>query len=77
MREDRREVLVTSVLDALPQFRMVLPGSNIWPFLTALGFGIGLAGSVVWFSWYFVSASLGMIGLIGWFWPRKPHEVER
>ncbi len=77
MREDRREVLVTSVLDALPQFRMVLPGSNIWPFLTALGFGIGLAGSVVWFSWYFVSASLGMVGLIGWFWPRKPHEVER
>ena len=76
MREDRREVLVTSVMDAVPQFRMVLPGSSIWPFLTALGFGIGLAGSVVWFSWYFVAASLGMFGLIGWFWPRKPREVE-
>jgi cytochrome c oxidase subunit I len=76
MREDRREALVTSVMDAVPQFRMVLPSSNIWPFLTALGFGIGLAGSVVWFSWYFVAASLGMFGLIGWFWPRKPREVE-
>jgi cytochrome c oxidase subunit 1 len=76
MREDRREVLVTSVMDAVPQFRMMLPGPNVWPFLTALGFGIGLAGSVVWFSWYFVAASLGMFGLIGWFWPHKPREVE-
>jgi cytochrome c oxidase subunit I len=76
MREDRREVLVTSVMDAVPQFRMVLPGSSIWPFLTALGFGIGLAGSVVWFSWYFVSAALGMFGLVGWFWPYKPREIE-
>jgi hypothetical protein len=69
-------VLVTTVLDAAPQYRMVLPGPSIWPFLAALGFGVGLAGSVVWFSWYFVSASLGMFGLIGWFWPRGSREVE-
>ena len=76
MREDRREVIVTSVMDGVPQFRMVLPGSSIWPFLTALGFGIGLAGSVVWFSWYFVASALGMFGLIGWFWPYEPGEIE-
>ncbi len=76
MRNDRREVLATTVLDAEPHHRSVLPGSSIWPFLTALGFSIGLYGSVFAFSWYFVATALGMIGLIGWFWPRRPLEIE-
>jgi len=75
MRNDRREVLVTSSMDAEPHHRLVLPRSSIWPFLTALGFAIGLVGSVFAFSWYFVSAALGMIGLIGWFWPHRPVEI--
>jgi cytochrome c oxidase subunit 1 len=76
MRNDRREILVTSVMDAQPQHRSVLPGSSIWPALTALGFGIGLAGSVFAFSWYYVASVLGMIGLVGWFWPRRPMELK-
>ena len=34
-RTDRREVLITGVTEAEPQFRTVLPGPSIWPFLTA------------------------------------------
>jgi heme/copper-type cytochrome/quinol oxidase subunit 1 len=76
LRSDRREVLVTSVSEAEPQHRLVLPGPSFWPFLAALGFGIGLAGSVFQFWWYFVAAALGAIGLIGWFWPTGRAELE-
>jgi hypothetical protein len=44
--------------------------------LTALGFSIGLAGSIFAFSWYYVASVLGMVGLIGWFWPERPLEVD-
>ena len=75
LRSDRREVLVTSAMDGDPHHRLVLPNSSIWPFLAALGFTIGLVGSVFAFSWYFVAAVLGGIGLVGWFWPNLPVEV--
>jgi cytochrome c oxidase subunit I len=76
MRTDRREVMVTGPTEGEPQFRMVLPGASIWPFVTAVGLTIGLAGSVFAFSWYYVAAVLGAIGLIGWFWPRRSLELE-
>ncbi len=75
MRNDRREVLVTSAMDAEPHHRLVLPRSSIWPLLTAIGLAIGLVGSIFAFSWYYLAAALGMIGFIGWFWPHKPVEV--
>ena len=31
MRDDRREVLVTTLMDAEPHHRYVLPSSSIWP----------------------------------------------
>jgi heme/copper-type cytochrome/quinol oxidase subunit 1 len=76
MRNTRREVMVTGVTEAEPQFRTVLPGSSLWPFITAVGISIGLAGSVFAFSWYYLACALGAIGLIGWFWPRGPREIE-
>jgi len=76
LRSDRREALVTSIMDAEPQFRLVLPGPSIWPFLTALGTSIGLFGSIFFFSSYYVALLLGGIGLVGWFWPRRPVEIE-
>ncbi len=77
LREDRREILITDVLDAEPHHRSVQPRPSLWPMLTALGFSIGLAGSIFAFSWYYVASVLGMIGLIGWFWPERPLEVEQ
>jgi len=75
LRDDRREVLVTSFLEAKPQSRYVIPGETIWPFITAVGFSIGLYYSVFSFAGYYVASVLGMIGLIGWFWPRRPLEL--
>ena len=76
LREDRREILITSVLDAQPHHRSVQPRPSIWPMLTALGFSVGLAGSIFAFYWYYVASVLGMVGLIGWFWPERPLEVK-
>jgi cytochrome c oxidase subunit 1 len=76
LRDDRREVLVTTVLDAAPHHRYVLPTSSIWPFLTAVGLAIGLYCAVFAFSGYWLASLLGLIGFVGWFWPRRPVEVE-
>ena len=71
VRSDRREVLVTSTMDAEPRHRYPLPGPSIWPVLTALGFSFGLIWAVFQFSGYYPALALGTIGLIGWFWPRR------
>jgi cytochrome c oxidase subunit 1 len=76
LRNDRREVLVTTLMDAEPRFRYVLPPPSIWPFLTAIAVTIGFVGSVF-NPWYVITGSvLTAIGLIGWFWPRRPLELE-
>jgi cytochrome c oxidase subunit 1 len=76
MRNDRREVLVTTLMDAEPHHRYVLPESSIWPFLTALAVTVGFIGSVFNPWWVIHGSVLSTLTLIGWFWPRRPVEVE-
>ncbi|MBZ5583289.1 MAG: cytochrome c oxidase subunit I [Acidobacteriia bacterium] len=66
VRHDRREALVTTLMDAEPP---------IWPFITALLLGLGLVGATFRFSWYYPAFGATGIGLIGWFWPRRPEGV--
>jgi heme/copper-type cytochrome/quinol oxidase subunit 1 len=40
LRTDRREVLVTSVLDAEPESRHEVPGNSIWPLAAAIAIGV-------------------------------------
>ncbi len=76
LRNDRREVLATTLMDAEPHHRYVLPGDTLWPFITAVCVSIGFAGSVF-NPWYIVYGSvLSGLALIGWFWPRQPLEME-
>jgi cytochrome c oxidase subunit I len=76
MRVDRRELLVTSVVDALPQALESSPGPSIWPFLSA----IATSGVLIWsiFSpWAVVWGSIPVaIGLTAWFWPKGEKEEE-
>jgi len=74
LRTDRREVLVTSTMDAEPHHRYPLPGPTVWPLVTAIGMSFGLIWAVFQFSGYYPAIVLGGIGLIGWFWPRRPAE---
>ncbi len=76
MNSDRREVLVTSLMDAEPQFKHVLPQSSTWPFVTAVMMTIAFVGSVFDFKWYYIGMPLVTVGLIGWFWPGpRPEEA--
>lgn len=76
LRNDRREVLATTLMDAEPHHRYVLPGSSIWPLITAICVSIGFAGSVF-NPWYIIWGSIiSGIGLIGWFWPHRPFRLE-
>jgi cytochrome c oxidase subunit 1 len=67
---DKREVLVTRIMDAEPDHRYEFPEPSPWPFFTAVATGafyiaaIFTPWSVVWFS--------PIIGgcLIAWFWPQ-------
>jgi cytochrome c oxidase subunit 1 len=76
-RTDRREALVTSIADASPQHRYRLPRPTIWPLVTAVGISAGLVWAIFQFSGYYPAIALGIVGLIGWFWPRRSPEAER
>ena len=67
---DRREILITRMLDAEPDHRQRLDGPTIWPLLTAVAAGIGIVGAIF-TPWGVVAgAVLAFVALAGWFWPR-------
>jgi heme/copper-type cytochrome/quinol oxidase subunit 1 len=74
LRTDAREVLVTHVLDAEPDHRLVFPGPSIWPFLTALA----TTGMFVWSIFTPWGVTYGaipvFITMVGWFWPKSATE---
>ena len=69
--DHRREVLVTSVLDAIPNHRATLPESSIWPFISALAVTVLFVASIF-TPWAVVwGAVLVTPPLVAWFWPKK------
>ena len=72
LRDDRRETLVTTLLDARPAMVQVLPGPTPWPFVSALAASIGFIGLIFspWF--YVIGILLVFVTFILWFWPRHP-----
>jgi cytochrome c oxidase subunit I+III len=77
---NKREVLVTHLMDAEPDHREEFPDPTPWPFLTALALSGLYIGTI--FTPYAViwGAVPTAIGLIGWVWPRKgkqPSELAR
>jgi cytochrome c oxidase subunit 1 len=76
LRTDRRELLVTSVVEALPEARESSPQDSVWPFWSAIATSIMLVWSI--FSpWAVIWGSIPIaIALIGWFWPKGTPEDE-
>ncbi|MBV8819842.1 MAG: cytochrome c oxidase subunit I [Acidobacteriaceae bacterium] len=73
-RNERREVLVTTLMDAKPHHRYVLPGPSIWPLIAAICVTTGFAGSVF-NAWYITWGTIiSGLALVGWFWPKRPLE---
>jgi cytochrome c oxidase subunit 1 len=76
LRTDRRELLVTSVTEALPETRESSPRDSVWPFWSAVATSIMLIWSI--FSpWAVIWGSIPIaIALVGWFWPKGTAEDE-
>jgi len=76
LRSDRREILVTSALDAVPENRHEHPGPSYWPLMLAIGVGITFIGAVF-TPWGYVAGFLfSMMAFAGWAWPRGGKEDE-
>lgn len=75
---DRREMLVTTLIDARPEYAVVLPGPSILPLLTALAAFVVFLGFL---TTYWVTAAgvvAALAALIAWTWPSEPEgEHER
>ena len=79
LASDKREVLVTRVLDAEPDHRYENPEPSIWPLLTALAVTALFIGSIF-TPWAVVWGAIpSFIAMVFWFWPKKgcsPREME-
>jgi cytochrome c oxidase subunit I+III len=75
---NQREVLVTSVVDALPDHRPVFPTPSIWPLVSALA-TTALFVASIFTPWAVVWGSLPVgAALVLWFWPdRRQTEAEK
>jgi cytochrome c oxidase subunit 1 len=81
LRADRRDVLITRVMDAEPDHRKAFPEPSIWPFITAVATSVMFVASIF-TPWAVVYGSVPIaIGVIGWAWPKgrgkSPAALER
>ncbi|TPM34597.1 cytochrome c oxidase subunit I [Mesorhizobium sp. B2-3-4] len=76
LRVDRRELLITGVVEGIPEARESSVGNSIWPLWAALATTLTLVWSI--FSpWAVVWGSIPVaVSLIGWFWPKGVLEDE-
>jgi len=68
----KREVLVSTVIDAEPLYRQLNPGPSIWPLVSGVAVSAMFVGSIF-TPWAIVWGAIPIaIGLIAWFWPSRP-----
>jgi cytochrome c oxidase subunit I+III len=74
LRDDRREVLVTTLVDAQPDHRTLSAGPSIWPLLGTVATAVGFIGSIFTPWGLPLGILLGIPVMVGWFWPRGRHD---
>jgi cytochrome c oxidase subunit 1 len=72
----KREVLVTTMLDAVPDSRHEEPGDSIWPLIAALATGAMFIISVYTPWGLVIGAALLLPAMFGWLWPRPLKRAE-
>jgi cytochrome c oxidase subunit I+III len=70
-----RETLGTTILDAAPEQRLVLPGPSIWPLWVALSVGFAFLGAMVHLMLVPIGLFVAGVALVGWHWPPRPKEA--
>ncbi len=74
LRSDRREVLVTTLFDAVPDHRYKHPEPSIWPLVMAGAVAVSFIGAVF-TPWGIIAGLLtGFAAFAGWAWPRREEE---
>jgi hypothetical protein len=74
LSNEKREMLVTRVLDAEPDHRYVVPSPSPWPFVAAV-VTASMFIALLFTPWAFVIGSAVVTPvLIAWFWPTTPHK---
>jgi cytochrome c oxidase subunit I+III len=69
---DRREVLVTSMVDATPEYRQKSAGPSLWPLIAALATSVMFVASIF-TPWAVAWGAIPIgIALALWFWPNRP-----
>jgi cytochrome c oxidase subunit 1 len=77
LRSDVRQVLVTKMLDAEPDYKDEFPEPTVWPLVAALATTAMFIASIF-TPWAVVWGSIPIaIALTGWFWPKKKQAEER
>jgi cytochrome c oxidase subunit I+III len=73
---EKRELLLTTLVDAEPESRESSPTPSIWPFISAIAVAVLFIGSIF-TPWAVVWGSIPVaIALIGWFWPKRSPVME-
>ncbi|MBI5618804.1 MAG: cytochrome c oxidase subunit I [Gammaproteobacteria bacterium] len=76
LADTQREVLATTVLDAAPDHRMIMPTPTIWPFLSAVATTMLFIGSIF-TPWAVVWGTVPVaVALVAWFWPTRAETAE-
>jgi cytochrome c oxidase subunit 1 len=69
---EKREVLVTSVIDAVPEYRQNSVGPSLWPLVAAIAVSIMFVASIF-TPWAVIWGTIPIgAALILWFWPTRP-----
>ncbi|HEY8926046.1 MAG TPA: cbb3-type cytochrome c oxidase subunit I, partial [Polyangia bacterium] len=74
---NRREVLVTTLVDAAPDHRTISAGPSWWPVLGGLATTVAIIGSIFTPWGLPVGVVLALPVMIGWFWPKGDPDPSR
>ena len=76
LRSDLREVLITSVVDAIPQYRQKSPEPSIMPLIAAIATSVLFVGSIF-TPWALVWGAIPVAAALTlWFWPKRPRATD-
>jgi cytochrome c oxidase subunit 1 len=76
LKTDRRYVMVTTALDAIPDNVHKHPKESIWPLIMALGIGTTFIGGIFHPWWFVVGFAVAGVAFAGWAWPRGSEKVD-
>jgi cytochrome c oxidase subunit 1 len=77
LSQGRREMLLTSSVEAEPRVRWRMPTPSLWPLWSALALGSVFLGSIF-NQWAVVWGAIPVaIAMTAWFWPKREDEAPR